>query len=169
MICHEGSKCELSCNCLSSSCQNLFKGCQCLKNCNGRSCPCYSEDRLCNPYVCWRCTSICGNTKKKLIISNDYKFRLVIGNSNIHGTGLFTLDRIPADTFLREYTGEFISDEEEISKRGKQNVIAKTTYMFSLADPTTIDSMYMGNKTRFCNHSTIYDNVIVKVKFNNIL
>jgi SET domain-containing protein len=116
--------------------------------------------------LCSRCHLLCGNIKDKIITNNQYNYRLVIGNSNIHGWGLFTLDDIPENTFIREYTGEFLSDEEEISRRGRQNVIARTTYMFSLADPTTIDSMYMGNKTRFCNHSTIYDNILVKVSKN---
>lgn len=98
-----------------------------------------------------------------MISTNSYKYRLVVGNSNVHGAGLYTLDFIPSKSFLREYTGEFLSDDDEISKRGRHNLIAKTTYMFNLADPITIDSMYMGNKTRFCNHSNIYDNVEVKV------
>jgi len=97
------------------------------------------------------------------LVKNDYAFRLVLGKSNIHGWGLFTLDDIPEDTFIREYTGEYLSDEEEISKRGSKNNITRTTYMFQLADPTTIDSMFMGNKTRFCNHSKKYDNIIVKI------
>lgn len=122
---------------------------------------------MCNPALCSRCHLLCGNIKDKILTEKQFQYRLVVGNSNIHGWGLFTLDEIPENSFIREYTGEFLSDDDEISRRGRQNVIARTTYMFSLADPTTIDSMYMGNKTRFCNHSAVFDNIIVKVRFNN--
>lgn len=161
--CHNGSKCEASCTCYSSCCLLTFRGCNCLKSCQGRCCPCYSEERLCSPFLCKNCGDCCNNNKTKVFGAETFQYRLVIGTSNIHGWGLYTLDNIPDNSFIREYTGEFLTDEDEIGRRGKQNQIANTTYMFSMSEETTIDSMFMGNKTRFCNHSEIYDNVVVKI------
>lgn len=161
--CHNGSKCEASCTCYSSCCLLIFRGCNCLKSCQGRCCPCYSEERLCNSMLCKNCGDCCNNSTAKVFGKTGFQFRLVIGKSNIHGWGLYTLDEIPDNSFIREYTGEYLTDDDEIGRRGKQNQIANTTYMFSMSEETTIDSMYMGNKTRFCNHSEIYDNVVVKI------
>lgn len=161
--CHNGSKCEASCTCYSSCCLLTFRGCNCLKSCQGRCCPCYSEERICSSFLCKNCGDCCNNNKSSVFGMGSFKYRLVIGTSNIHGWGLYTLDDIPDNKFIREYTGEFLMDDEEIGRRGKQNQIANTTYMFSMSEETTIDSMFMGNKTRFCNHSEIYDNVVVKI------
>ena len=128
--------------------------------CEGRCCSCQTENRLCNPNLCKKCESKCSNTID--LISNGYKFRLVIGISSIHGWGLFALHDIPDGSFIREYIGEYLLDEDQIAER-EESVIKKPTYFFFLAESATIDSMFMGNKTRFCNHSSIYDNVIVRI------
>lgn len=160
--CHDGNKCEASCSCSFKKCGFAFKGCSCGKTCYGRSCPCRCDDRLCSQFTCANC-SLCENNKNKMYNSPKFQFRLVVGKSNIHGWGLFTLDFIPEGSFIREYTGEYLENEEEISRRGRQNIIIRTTYMFCLVENVTIDSMYMGNKARFCNHSSIYDNLIVRI------
>lgn len=146
--CHNGGRCESSCVC--NSCNTEYIGCNCSGKCNQRSCRCMSEFRVCEKGKC----NVCYDKKCCNKYSNfSNNSRLVIGKSKISGWGLFTLDDIKEGEFVKEYIGEYLSNDEEIAKRGAHNKLVQTTYMFGLMDPDTIDSMYMGNKSRFCNHS----------------
>ena len=119
---------------------------------------------MCELSKCKNCFLNKANCKnnEKTILKNRY--RLVSGVSDISGWGLFTLEDIPEGEFIREYIGEYLTNEDEIDKRGKINKVSQLTYMFGLADPVTLDSMLMGNKTRFINHSTA-GNINIKVRF----
>lgn len=125
-------------------------------------CPCFSENRVCEKGKCKNCYKGKNNCQTKSNRIQNIKYNLVSGISDVSGWGLFTLNDIPEGEFIREYIGEYLTSEEEIDKRGKSNKLSQLTYMFGLIDQITIDSMYMGNKTRFANHSE-NGNVIMKV------
>lgn len=61
------------------------------------------------------------------------------------GLGLFTTENIPKGTFLIEYTGEVIT-EEESNRRGGQ-------YLFSVEGGKIIDGSTRKNTARYINHS----------------
>jgi SET domain/Pre-SET motif/Chromo (CHRromatin Organisation MOdifier) domain len=74
------------------------------------------------------------------------------------GWGLKTKTNIPKGTFLMEYTGEII-DQEESNRRGEMYDEIGLSYLFDLdfnetADATyTIDAFKCGNLSRLINHS----------------
>ncbi len=161
--CHYGGRCEASCVC-GQKCTYQNLGCNCTGTCNKRTCPCYAENRVCEKGKCKNCYLGKNSCLRKSTHFKNIKYNLVIGVSDISGWGLYTLNDIPAGEFVREYIGEYLTNDEEIDKRGKLNKLSQLTYMFGLVDQVTIDSMYMGNKTRFANHSNKV-NIDIKVSY----
>ena len=74
-------------------------------------------------------------------------FRLVIRESKIHRRGVYTLERIPANHKVIEYTGERIS-RRETKRRGQGSV----TYLFTLDNYWTIDGAVGGSGAEIINH-----------------
>src|SRR5512142_1486101 len=75
-------------------------------------------------------------------------FRLEIRESRIHHRGVFTLDRIPPNRKVIEYTGERIS-RRETKRRG----LGSITYLFTLDNYWTIDGAFGGSGAEIINHS----------------
>jgi SET domain-containing protein len=61
------------------------------------------------------------------------------------GLGLFADEFIPRDTFIIDYVGERISNEEADRRGGK--------YLFEVDSKTTIDGKERKNTARYINHS----------------
>ena len=74
-------------------------------------------------------------------------YRLEIRSSKIHKRGVYTLDRIPAQRKVIEYTGERIS-RRETKRRGQGSV----TYLFTLDDYWTLDGAVGGSGAEIINH-----------------
>ena len=68
-------------------------------------------------------------------INNDlqkhYQKRFAISPSNISGWGLFALENISIGSFVMEYVGEILTNEE-CEDRGAWNDINEVTYMFNV-------------------------------------
>ena len=81
----------------------------------------------------------------------------IFRTSNGRGWGVKTLEPIKANTFITEYVGEVITNEEA-ERRGRQYDKKGATYLFDLDfdDENTafaIDAAKMGNISHFFNHS----------------
>src|SRR2546425_8109988 len=86
---------------------------------------------------------------KKPAIDPRYTcFRLEIRESRIHRRGVFTLERIPANRKVIEYTGEKIS-RRETKRRGS----GRHTYLFTLDNYWTVDGARGGSGAEIINHS----------------
>lgn len=73
---------------------------------------------------------------------------VAIGESTFEGWGygLFAVEDIPKGTFIGEYCGEIVSNEEA-ERRG----IVYEEYFFTLSSETSIDATRKGNHMRFVN------------------
>ena len=72
---------------------------------------------------------------------------LIVRSSEIHAAGCYTTSDIPRDTFIVEYTGPRISQQEADARYDSKT----TTYLFGLKDPNkVIDGHGMA---MFINHS----------------
>ncbi|EJW04019.1 hypothetical protein EDEG_01692 [Edhazardia aedis USNM 41457] len=133
--------CEVYCRC--QCCNNAFF-CSC-NSCNS-NCPCFLS--------CRECTSLCHtNCSNKAIQNGLYKDTKIM-ESYTAGFGLFAGEDIDVDTFVIEYTGELVSNQEA-DRRGFFYDYKKLSYLFDLTedlDFTTLDATRIGNNARFINH-----------------
>ncbi|KAK5163123.1 uncharacterized protein LTR77_010907 [Saxophila tyrrhenica] len=77
----------------------------------------------------------------------------LLGDSGVHGLGLYACENIRENEFVGEYKGEIIT-KEEAERRGAVYEHQKLTYLFQLNLTQEIDSTYFGNKVRFINHAS---------------
>lgn len=160
--------CEKTCSC-PSNCTRKFKGCACgqrkdhnvcFENAN---CVCWQLGRECDPDLCASC-GVCdvvdpihrhderaGRCRNANIQRNIPKHTL-LGDSGVHGLGLFACEHIRENEFVGEYKGEIITKSEG-ERRGAVYEHQRLSYLFSLNKEQEIDSTYFGNKMRFINHA----------------
>lgn len=79
--------------------------------------------------------------------------KTLLGNSQIHGFGLYTGEDVKVNDFLGEYKGEIIT-EQEAERRGAIYSHQKTMYLFTVCKGQEIDSARAGNKIRFINNAS---------------
>ncbi|OTA25105.1 hypothetical protein BTJ68_12636 [Hortaea werneckii EXF-2000] len=78
--------------------------------------------------------------------------RTLLGQSGIHGFGLYAGQTIRQHDFVGEYKGEIIT-KEEAERRGAVYEKQQLSYLFTLNAFQEIDSTYFGNNIRFINHA----------------
>lgn len=154
--------CELACGCIS--CDNL-KYCDCVQ-CGG-DCACFTSHRGCSDMcACAKSRAAppagtgrvqapenCGNRNIQCRVQKD----LSVSQSSRHGYGLFSECFIGENSFVIEYTGEMITDRET-ERRGNFYEINRCSYLFNLVNKNSecllsVDAFYLGNKSRYINHS----------------
>lgn len=116
-------------------------------------CICYRNNTGCSPRcLCTNCdfnkTNI--NLKEKFLEKKTF-----CGRSSIAGTGCFAGEFIKKDEFIIEYTGEYIS-KSEADRRANFYDLNKVSYIFDLSlenKKASVDAMFLGNNSRFINHS----------------
>lgn len=150
--------CESFCSC--TSCSNVIF-CNC-KVCD-KDCVCLLAHRECTDLCKCKILKECNN---KPILMN-FKTKISIGRSLKHGLGLFAEQFIPANTFVIEYTGELITDKEA-ERRGNFYEMNKLSYLFNAIFKNSdclysIDAFFVGNKSRFINHSVSKANLKSKI------
>ncbi|MFH1899976.1 MAG: SET domain-containing protein-lysine N-methyltransferase [Patescibacteria group bacterium] len=91
------------------------------------------------------------------------QFEIVIKKSKINNFGAFAVTDISENSFLIEYIGEKISNEES-QKREIINDKEGVTYIFCLDEQNFIDGAIGGNESRFINHSCNPNCKIVRKK-----
>uniref|UniRef100_A0A2S2NNW2 [histone H3]-lysine(36) N-trimethyltransferase n=1 Tax=Schizaphis graminum TaxID=13262 RepID=A0A2S2NNW2_SCHGA len=92
--------------------------------------------------------SLCTN---KQFQNKQFKRTKIVKTAD-KGYGVFALEDIPSGTFVDEYMGEVI-DQNEMIKRMKLKVYMFNNYMVQLKHDEIIDATRKGNITRFINHS----------------
>lgn len=167
--------CEKSCVC-ADDCTRKFQGCSCASFKHRKPgdyvcwrdnrCACYKLGRECDPDLCGTCgvcevldpvhrhdhnaidpLKMCLNAS----IQKGVPKHTLLGDSGIHGMGLYAGQLIRAQEFVGEYKGEVIT-KEEADRRGAVYERQKSTYLFSLNSRQEVDSNFYGNKIRFINH-----------------
>lgn len=164
--------CEKSCGC-GPGCKRKWQGCLCHsgKRPKGKSvcweddrCACWQKSRECDPDLCGDCgvadvldpvhrhdESILQNRCGMASLQRGVAKHTIVGDSGVHGLGLYACEDIRVDEFVGEYKGETIT-KEEADRRGAVYEHQKLCYLFTLNRQQEIDSTYFGNKTRFINH-----------------
>uniref|UniRef100_H2YGL8 SET domain-containing protein n=1 Tax=Ciona savignyi TaxID=51511 RepID=H2YGL8_CIOSA len=92
--------------------------------------------------------------------------------SNGKGWGVRALEIIPKGSFVMEYVGEVIKNEEA-ERRGKRYDSEGMTYLFDLdyydsENPLTVDATRFGNISHFVNHSCSPNLQVYNVFINNV-
>lgn len=77
---------------------------------------------------------------------------ILVGESDLHGMGVYARRRIPKGTRIIEYTGEKITKAES-DRRAERDQANGTVYLFTLNDRFDIDGAVGGCDARFINHS----------------
>ena len=166
--------CEKICSC-APECPRKFEGCSCTtarykKGSRGpcfedERCACYQSGRECDPDLCGDCgacevidpvnkndDSILAGRCRNCSIQRGVPKQTLLGDSGVHGLGLYACEDIREHDFVGEYKGEIIT-KEEAERRGAVYEIQKLSYLFSLNATQEIDSTNFGNKVRFINHA----------------
>ncbi|KAK4555127.1 hypothetical protein LTR86_007893 [Recurvomyces mirabilis] len=167
--------CEKICTCSPADCSRKFQGCTC-KYRNKRKgqhivcfdddrCICFNLGRECDPDLCGECgvdeildplnrhdNAFCKGKCQNASIQRGVPKHTLIGESGIHGLGLYAGENIKAHDFVGEYKGEVIT-KEEADRRGAVYEHQKLSYLFVLNASQEIDSTYFGNDIRFINHA----------------
>ncbi|GAB1734954.1 hypothetical protein NU219Hw_g31t1 [Hortaea werneckii] len=166
--------CEKTCSC-SPDCARRFKGCSCsaerlkkgqrLMCYEDERCVCYSLGRECDPDLCGSCGVLevldpvnreCEDPMhgrcRNACIQFGRPAQTLLGQSGIHGFGLYAGQTIRQHDFVGEYKGEIIT-KEEAERRGAVYEKQQLSYLFTLNAFQEIDSTYFGNNIRFINHA----------------
>lgn len=128
----DGVTCEKTCTC-PSSCNRRFPGCNCTPTLdtekrvcgNEKHCLCVKFDRECDADICGGCgaTEILDPSNRyneditqgrcsNVAIQRGLPKKTLLGQSEVHGFGLYAGQDIKKDDMIGEYTGEIISTEE---------------------------------------------------------
>ncbi|RUS72434.1 hypothetical protein EGW08_019796, partial [Elysia chlorotica] len=99
----------------------------------------------------------CGPDCLNRVVQNGRKVKICIFRTATRGWGVKTLQPIKKGSFVIEYVGEVITNEEA-EKRGKKYDASGMTYLFDLDfhdsdGPFSVDAGTYGNASHFINHS----------------
>lgn len=174
--------CEKSCGC-DASCKLRFKGCRCARKgrtCSDERCPCVKASRECDPDLCGSCGVYEALDPQN--VNNDAAFfrdkcqnchiqrnvpkRTLIGQSTIHGIGLFAGEDIKKGEYVGEYLGAKLN-WKQAERSGLYLLLQKYSYLFDMTGDQTVDAMVLGNKTRFINSINGRVNLTPKVLICN--
>ncbi|KAF2643347.1 hypothetical protein P280DRAFT_446843 [Massarina eburnea CBS 473.64] len=163
--------CEKFCTC-SLSCTRRFPGCSCAqvigtskrRVCGNTSqCDCFNFGRECDADLCGSCgatdmldpvnryeddPSKCCN----VTLQRGVQKKTLLGNSEVHGFGLYAGEDIKRNALIGEYIGEIVT-KQEADRREKVYTKLKTLYLFKLNKDQEVDASHFGNKTRFINNA----------------
>jgi SET domain-containing protein len=87
---------------------------------------------------------------KNCVLQLDRPQRTFVGESSVHGWGLYAGEDIPNGGFLGRYKGELISKKEADRRDVVYEAIGRR-YVFSVDEEHDIDAYTVGNKMRFIN------------------
>jgi hypothetical protein len=184
----EGVTCEKTCKCLQH-CNRRFPGCKCAilpgkRTCSTvTSCLCVRFKRECDADLCGTCgaTEVLDPVNRydedmlqgrctNVGIQRGVPKKTLLGQSEVHGFGLYAGEDIHKDDIVGEYTGEVLSVEES-GRRELMYEYEKNMYLFKLnksealcfcscwiaqanvPSEQEVDATHMGNKLRFINNA----------------
>lgn len=142
-------------------CKNRHGGCRCKTgSCINNDCPCYVNDRACDPDVCRDCecsllpeeTSMYERRCRNSDIITARHRRVVVGRSKIHGYGLFAGEMFRKGELIGPYCGRLMPSEllDQVLRIAQAK---KSTYAFNLTHNLTVDAGLVGSKVKFINHA----------------
>ncbi|KAF9222593.1 SET domain-containing protein [Gyrodon lividus] len=156
------SHCQRNCRC-RVECNRRWRGCRCLKarsrlSCVTERCACVKASRECDPQLCLSCgckdeNTTCRNSQ----IQRGVRKELEVKKSS-WGLGTFLAEAakaegLPFTPFVdAEYSGELIY-ELTVESRADLANHRDRCYVFSLNDTFSLDATYVGNISRFIDHS----------------
>ncbi|CAL8317821.1 unnamed protein product [Lota lota] len=135
-------------DCSSSVCMCGQLSLRCWYDKAGRLLPEFCREE---PPLIFECNHACScrRTCKNRVVQNGLRIRLQLFRTPKKGWGVRALQDIPQGTFICEYVGEIISEEEAEMRKND-------TYLFSMdnkpKDVYCIDAHFYGNISRFINH-----------------
>lgn len=88
---------------------------------------------------------------------------IIVKNSPIHGSGIFTSVDIPANTRIMKISGEIISGEECERREEEENNV----YIFWNGDDSYIDTAD-SDKIKYINHRCDYNCDVIEGKNNDL-
>lgn len=151
-----GCSCDDGCSRESNCCPTSVKGQFVYKEVNDKK-----RLRLNNIQMIYECNENCACDEKCLnrVTQQPRLFPMqIFKTDDDRGWGLKTTANIPKGTFLMEYTGEIIDQQESIRRGEKYDEIG-LSYLFDLDFNDTVDAVYTidafktGNLSRLINHS----------------
>eukprot|EP00601_Ochromonadales_sp_CCMP2298_P004013 CAMPEP_0173187352 /NCGR_PEP_ID=MMETSP1141-20130122/10656_1 /TAXON_ID=483371 /ORGANISM="non described non described, Strain CCMP2298" /LENGTH=191 /DNA_ID=CAMNT_0014111169 /DNA_START=368 /DNA_END=940 /DNA_ORIENTATION=+ len=113
--------------------------------CTDHRCVNFSTLTECGP----RCHKTCQNRR---IQKREYA-PLEVKPTPGKGFGLFTVDALKAQQFVREYVGELIDEKEFQQRTADRARTLEHTYMLQLQKNAYIDATHKASVSRFINHS----------------
>ncbi|KAF2476552.1 SET domain-containing protein, partial [Lindgomyces ingoldianus] len=173
--------CEKICAC-PKSCKRRYRGCSCAKDPRNpvcwrgqdktrSKCECRRLNRECDADLCGSCgadeildphnryNQEIGKDKcSNVAIQRNVPRKTFLGQSEVHGFGLYVGEKVKNLEYLGEYKGEVLS-ESEGRRRNAIYQYLKTNYIFTLNSVHEIDSTRAGNKFRFINNSSNDDTI----------
>ena len=153
--------------------RNMFRGCMCKSGqCSTNSCPCFAAHRECDPDLCKHCLA-CTDPPNRLAtkqrcrndnLSMRRHSHLLLSESGVKnaGWGIYNKYGLKKGSFVHEYVGELIS-QEEAERRGVLYDKLNRSYLFNLTSDTVVDASRKGNKMKFANHSGNKPNCYAKI------
>ncbi|EAS01979.2 SET domain protein (macronuclear) [Tetrahymena thermophila SB210] len=161
--CRKRGFCDQYCMCDPKKCKIYRFGCNCQDNCSKNTCICFKRNVECDPDICkscFECKSKCNNNQ----ITLNKVQRVVIANSEIcGGLGIYNVYPLQKGDLITIYYGEVLQDLDIIIRDSWKP--SNLFYIFSLLGDLTVDSKYIGNKSRFMNHSKSKENSYAKMVY----
>lgn len=142
-----------------TTCTNAFQGCTCKSAvaCVSNACVCFSWRRECDPDLCRACHDCKENGKRNcrnVGLLMGERQRTVVGHSETHGWGAFSVDKIMKNDIIGEYVGEIVN-QVDAERRGTLYDEIDYSFLFNTTEEFALDSTRLGNKLRYCNHHFI--------------
>ncbi|KAE9366847.1 hypothetical protein N431DRAFT_351183 [Stipitochalara longipes BDJ] len=173
--------CESFCGC-PDDCPRKFTGCACVESaiacCVSDNCICIQMNRECGP----QCGTCGANDRinpanryedelfkkgcQNIVLQRGVSKKLVMGESQLVGFGLYVVEPVQKGDYLSEYAGEVISSAEA-ERRGIIYDRKFLSFLFDLNGDWVIDAARFGNKTRFINHADNEKNCEAKIVLVN--
>lgn len=139
--------CEKTCAC-ALSCSRRFQGCRCAqksRSCwQNPNCDCFKLNRECDEDLCGTCgaaevldpvnrynTEATARKCNNVSIQRNVPKRTLLGQSEVHGFGLYMGEDAREHEYLGEYKGEVIA-KREADRRGAIYQHQRTNYLFTL-------------------------------------
>ncbi|KAJ4485830.1 hypothetical protein J3R30DRAFT_3282052 [Lentinula aciculospora] len=179
--------CERSCRCDPKTCRRRWAGCNCVRTktrrpCGTERCACFKAHRECDPELCGKCQFPHDGCSNVSIQRQCWKSTEVKPGS--WGVGLFLLQSANAGELITEYTGELVYEPTTESREQVSSFLCKKfrrefcfysdvsrhrqrNYLFNLNATFALDSEFIGNESRYINHSKESPNCRAQVMMVN--
>lgn len=133
---------------VARTCPNRHVGCSCRPgNCDSDDCSCWVQNRACNPDFCNDCdcsilppfAPLSQGGCRNVAVSVAKHKRTMMGESSVHGFGLFAGEQFEAGDLVGVYGGQLL-DTRIANATGRLYSAKGLTYFFDCSDSIVIDA-----------------------------